>query len=280
MPSSLSAAPTSAPAATFPPPVALRGPQADPASRPQTRTVPCAAEPLGERVEITVDGQHLAFDWGHPWQLGTAAFWAELTRRQPRSGGHQLGETLADELAACMLGGFGIPAAVGLAAFDAVRDAGLLDRPPSVAEIERVLTAPLMVAGAPRPMRYRFARQRARRLASALAQLDASRPPEDPVALRDWLMLLPGVGPKTASWVVRNHCACDEVAIIDIHMHRAGLAVGCFSPAWRLPRDYWRFEDAFLQLAALGRVSAADLDACVWHHMQALGAAQQLLLAR
>lgn len=34
------------------------------------------------------------------------------------------------------------------------------------------------------------------------------------------------IGPKTASWIVRNYRKSDCVAIIDIHIHRAGLLAG------------------------------------------------------
>jgi len=239
-----------------------------------------AAEPLGERVELRVGDELLPFAWGQPWELGTAAYWAEQTRRRPTPATYALGASLAEEVAACILGGYGIPAAVGLAAYEALRDAGLLIGCPSAPALEAVLRHPLTVHGRARPVRYRFARQRAERLSAALAVLRASDPPCNPVLLRDWLTRLPGIGPKTASWVVRNHCSCDEVAIVDIHVQRAGVAAGFFASRWRLPADYHRFERAFCQVASLAGVSAAALDACMWHQMQSLGRAQALFLAR
>lgn len=237
-------------------------------------------EPLGQRVTLTVGEETLSFSWGQPWQLGTAAYWAEQTRRRPQVESYALGATLAEELGACILGGYGIPAAVGIAAYEAVRVAGLLEGTPTAEAIEALLLTPLSVPGRARPVRYRFASQRAERVASALAMLRASEPPEEPLALRDWLLCLPGVGPKTASWVVRNHCGCRRVAIVDIHVHRAGLAAGFFARGWKLPRDYRRFEAAFCQVAGHAGVSAAALDACVWDQLQALGSAGTLLLAR
>lgn len=237
-------------------------------------------EPVGEQVELHVAGEVVRFVWGHPWELGTAAYWAEQTRRRPPVAGYALGETLAEEVAACVLGGYGVPAAVGLAAFRAVRDAGLLDGAPSVAALETTLRTPLAVPGRPLPVRYRFAAQRAHRLTGALATLRASDPPHHPLELREWLLRLPGVGPKTASWVVRNHCDCQDVAIVDVHVHRAGLAGGFFAPAWRLPRDYRRFELAFCEVARVASIPAAALDACIWDQLQALGPAGALLLGR
>jgi N-glycosylase/DNA lyase len=235
-------------------------------------------EPVGRHVDLTIDAWDLRFYWGFAHELGTAAYWVEQTRLRDTPESYALGATLAEEVAACLLGGHGIPADIGLAAYRAVRDAGLLDAPADTDVYEAVLATPLRVPGRDRAVRYRFARQRARRLAESLAVLDRAVPPADPLALRSWLMNLPGVGPKTASWIVRNRSASDEIAIIDVHVHRAGIAAGFFSASWLLPRDYAIFEAAFCRVAALGGVSAAALDACVWDQMQRLGRAQRLLL--
>ncbi len=237
-------------------------------------------KPAGRQVELVVGGEVLRFYWGEAHELGTTEYWVEQTRRRPAPSSFALGTTLAEELGACLLGGHGIPAAVGLAAYQRLREKGLLDRTPAAREIYALLAVPLQVPGRESPIRYRFPRQRSERLAAALSALAASEPPEESLALRDWLTKLPGIGPKTASWIVRNRHVCDQVAIIDIHVRRAGLAAGFFSPAWRLPRDYEFFEDAFCQVAMRGRVPAASLDACIWGQMQALGRAQALLLAR
>lgn len=239
---------------------------------------PSTPEPRGEQVEIAVNDKRLCFAWGEIHELGTAAYWVEQTRRLGVSPSYQLGETLAEEVAACILGGHGIPAEIGLAAFASLRDAGLLHPTADAEAIAAFLRKPLLIPGRPRPVRYRFAAQRAARISAALAILDANAAPEDPLALRDFLLDFPGIGPKTASWVVRNWTGCDGVAIIDIHLQRAGIGAGFFSQSWRLPRDYALFEKAFCEVARIGGVTTAALDACVWQQMQALGRAQTLLL--
>jgi N-glycosylase/DNA lyase len=236
-------------------------------------------EPLGATVNLDIAGSELHFYWGHAHELGTAAYWMEQTRLRETPRSYALGDTLAEEIAACLLGGHGVPADIGLAAYHALRDEGLLESPArSAQEYEARLGVPLSVPGRQHRVRYRFARQRAERLAGSLAIVDASTPPEDALALRDWLVGLPGVGPKTASWIVRNRYASDEVAIIDVHVHRAGVAAGFFSRSWRLPRDYLIFEAAFCAVARLASVSAAALDACMWDQMQQIGRARKLLL--
>lgn len=226
-------------------------------------------------------GQQLEFDWGQPHQLGTAAFWVTQTRERSPALDHRIGErTLAEEVVACLLGGYGLPARIGLAAFRAVRAAGLIatDPAPNCAALERVLSRPLKLDSGRPPVRYRFPVQRAARVACALQRLSEHEVPEDPWELRDWLVGVPGIGPKTASWVVRNWHGTNGIAIIDVHVRRAGLAAGFFLPGWRLPRDYALFEAAFSCVAAIGGVSTAALDARIWRDMSFLGRAGSLLV--
>jgi N-glycosylase/DNA lyase len=207
--------------------------------------------------------------WGHGWQVGTAAYWVAVTEAAATDGTlrqgpgrHRLGRDLTEEVAACLLGGHGMPYEIGLAAFRAVRDAGLLARSSQVHELERVLRQPLEVGG--RTVHYRFASQRARWLAAALRHIWTQLPPDRAEELRDWLLLVPGIGPKTAGWIVRNHLGSDEVAIIDVHVLRAGVDAGVFDPTWTPARHYARLEAFFLAWARYGGVRAADLDAVIW----------------
>lgn len=202
--------------------------------------------------------------WGRPWQLGTAAFWGETARSCEPPGGHALGRDLREELAACLLGGFGMPARVGTAAFEHVRRAGAL-APGAATEdvLVGLLSQSLEVNG--RRVRYRFPSQRGARLAAALAWLDGQSTPDgDDVSFRDWLTGAPGVGLKTASWIVRNHRDSDRVAIVDVHVRRAGLAAGILDPRWDVARDYRLMEGAFLSWAETERVRPSLLDACIW----------------
>jgi N-glycosylase/DNA lyase len=225
----------------------------------------------GPRVVLQPRGfPDCSLQWGQPWQIGTAAYWVALTRcaapasrpgRPARQ--HRLGADLAEEVAACLLGGHGLPHQAGLAAFAAVRDEGLLAQPATAARIEQVLRRPLRVGD--RTVRYRFPAQRARYLAQALARLRAQAAPESALELREWLLASPGIGPKTAGWIVRNHLGSDEIAIIDIHLLRAGIQAGVFEPGSTPTRNYAQLEALFLAWAGHGEVSSADLDAVIWN---------------
>jgi thermostable 8-oxoguanine DNA glycosylase len=83
-------------------------------------------------------------------------------------------------------------------------------------------------------------------------------------------MGLPGIGPKTASWIVRNWTGTDEVAILDVHVLRAGQLMGLFPREIKLPRDYGRLEQIFLEFSKALNVRASLLDAIIWREMRIL----------
>ncbi len=234
-----------------------------------TRNAPSLRDPGPDVVLSPAGFPDRTLRWGHGWQVGTAAYWIAVTENAisdgtlpATPGRHRIGADLAEEMAACLLGGYGLPHHVGLAAFEAVRAEGLLRRPVTAHAIEEVLRRPLPAG--PGTVRYRFPAQRARYLATALTRLRASTPPASARALREWLLDLPGIGPKTAGWIVRNHLGSDEVAVIDIHVRRAGIDATVFDPSWTPARHYDLLEALFLAWARHGGVSAADLDAVVW----------------
>jgi N-glycosylase/DNA lyase len=234
-----------------------------------------------DEVRIVVAGVDRVFRWGRIDELGTAAFWTDQARRDPAwSASPRLGRTLREEIGACVLGGHGMPADVCVAAFRRLRAAGVFEAGwgGSRRDLEGLLSAPLIVPGRRRATRYRFWRQRADRLAGCLAAVSSVEGESDALALRGALQQLPGVGPKTASWIVRNHLGSNEVAVIDIHVLRAGLRAGFFDPSWQLPRHYRHFEEAFIGVANHGGVPTSTLDACIWGVSSWLGRDAHIIL--
>jgi N-glycosylase/DNA lyase len=213
--------------------------------------------------------------WGRPEEVFTPAYWraqvwfAEQLNPVPS---FALGRTLAEEVVACLLGGYGVPAEINCAAFAAVREAGLIreETPPNPWQVEQVLRGPLAVDG--RRVTYRFVTQRARHVSGALHAL-----PQLGVqgiggcVLRDRLCTLPGIGYKTASWIVRNHFEADDVAILDVHVRRAGLLIGLFEPSQEPARHYLAMEQRFLRFAEAMGVRASILDAVIWSQMREAG---------
>ena len=209
--------------------------------------------------------------WGGVEEFPSPAYWLYQVLARRILGTtiqHRLGTNLSEEVAACLLGGHGIPAEVGVAAYRAVRDAGLLRGTPSEAELQKLLAQPLDIGG--RSVRYRFASQKARYLSGALKHLAEGDPPlGSGRQLRDWLLGLPGIGPKTASWIARNFLDADDVAILDIHILRAGALGGFFNRSFTVERHYLQLEGQFLEFSLAMGVRASELDDVIWAEMKA-----------
>lgn len=210
--------------------------------------------------------------WGSFDTLFTAAYWcgqAWQARLHDHFRSLRLGRTLVEETTACLLGGYGMRAELGLAAFRRLRDRSLLDGTATAAEIERHLAEPFLVDG--KDVRYRFPRQKAVYLAGCLDGLGRiDEAVLGDVELRRALMGLPGIGPKTASWIVRNHRGSDDVAVLDVHILRAGQLLGLFAVHETPQRDYLALEMRFIRFAAAVNAPASLLDALVWQYMRLL----------
>lgn len=207
--------------------------------------------------------------WGTVDAFPTPAYWVFQVVYKRVSGGppqYKLGRTLAEEVGACLLGGHGIPAAVGLATFDYLRSLGAFDgNTPSDSQLLDWLTRPVLVKG--KQVRYRFAKQKSKYLAAALSALQTAPAAQSGRALRDWLRELPGIGYKTASWVARNWLNADDVAILDVHILRFGQAIGLFPPTLTVERNYLELENLFLEFCCCVDVRPSELDAVIWHEM-------------
>ena len=75
----------------------------------------------------------------------------------------------------------------------------------------------------------------------------------------------PGVGFKTASWVLRNLGLGDELAIIDIHVLRALVGAKRIPDGIQIPKDYEMAEEAFIAWCDELDAPSAAFDLFVWH---------------
>ncbi|WP_110643248.1 8-oxoguanine DNA glycosylase [Salinicola sp. CPA57] len=213
--------------------------------------------------------------WGAMEAFSTPAYWAYQVYARRLTGNrinYKLGETLKEEVGACLLGGHGIPSNVGIAAFHHLRERGAFgEHPPSEATLLEWLKEPLTIDT--RQVRYRFAKQKARYLSAALRKLSAERPPMTTgKKLRDWLLDVPGIGYKTASWVARNWLDADDVAILDIHILRAGFMGKFFEDNLTVERNYLELEEQFIRFSKGLGVRASELDALMWLEMMSSSA--------
>jgi N-glycosylase/DNA lyase len=210
--------------------------------------------------------------WGRFEEFFTPAFWVArdwIDGDSSSLASYTIGASLREEVAACLLGGHGMPAEVGVAAFRRLRDRGLLDGMCPQAEIEHSLSEPLLVSG--RIVKYRFPRTKGRFVCLAMQRLNAEAPPSGSGrALRGWLLTFSGIGPKTASWVARNSLHSDDVAILDVHVIRAGLLMRLFSANDSVQRDYFGMEARLLDFARGIGVRLSRFDSMVWSYMRGL----------
>lgn len=213
-------------------------------------------------------------EWGGADEIGSPAYWASQAWMwgEEYPDHYRLGRTLREEVLACLLGGYGIPAEVGLAAYERLSaiDRDEPDRLVCSARATELLSEPLNVGG--RQIRYRFAAQKGRYVSAALSGLAAIDGDADDLTLRDALTTLPGIGPKTASWIVRNWRGSDEVSILDVHIIRAARMLHLFDPGWRVERHYGLMEEAYLGFASAIRSRASILDSVMWMTMRQLPA--------
>lgn len=173
--------------------------------------------------------------------------------------------SLAEEIGFCLLGGYGIRYEMNTLAFGRLRAEGVFDlsRRCAEADILELLLAPFDLGG--RAVRYRFPRQRACRIFKMRKTLEAHNFLSlSPLELRNALQSFDGIGPKTASWVVRNLLASDDIAILDVHIIRTCQSIGLFPNLIKLPNDYPVLERLFLLFADKIGVCPSILDAVMW----------------
>lgn len=236
------------------------------------KRLPAPDEPVGEGPLV----------WGRGEEICSPAYWAAQSWmwELDEPDHYRLGSSLEEEVLACLVGGYGIPAEIGLAAYKRLRaefsrNHYCLNDADSVYSL---LKQPMVLNG--RYVRYRFARQKSKYIAAALTGLKRIERGQNDLQLRNNLLQLPGVGPKTASWIVRNWRQSDEVSILDVHIIRAGRILGIFPEEWRVDRHYALLEQAYLQFARDIETRASVLDSVMWMTMRRLGPAMVAALSR
>ena len=184
---------------------------------------------------------------------------------------------IESELLFCLMGGFGITYEHGRSATEVIwhlrpfseewKDHDLFEAVSN--ELMQPQFEPAKTDGTLR--RYRFPLQKASTIVKARNWLHRNNPLH--LRLREmstcterrrFLSGCPGVGPKTASWLLRNLGMGAELATIDIHVLRALAEAGRIPDNIQMPRDYETVEEAFLKWCSELDASPAAFDLFVW----------------
>lgn len=229
-------------------------------------------------IQIPYENEFIDKDiqWGKNEELFTPSFWYtqtimnEITNNEILN--YQIGTgSLIEETIACLIGGYGIPSEIGNAKFRQIQvHLNELLILPNLEKIESIMSKPL-INNKKQEIKYRFIKQKSRYIFDALLKLKKIEETNfSDLELRNELLKINGIGPKTASWIVRNYRKSDCVAIIDIHIHRAGLLAGFFNIKDNLQKDYFKMEKKFLNFCNNINLSAAKVDAVIWRTMKTL----------
>ena len=185
---------------------------------------------------------------------------------------------IEDELLFCLLGGFGITFEHGQSAYVTVRQLDPFSGDwVSDQLFEAILSTLLQPQFQPRRndgslRRYRFPRQKASLIVKARQWVHRQVPLDErlfqlgsPEDRRRFLSECPGIGFKSASWLLRNIGLGSELAIIDVHVLRALVDAERIPSHVRVPRDYEFIEEAFLSWCDELDAPPAAFDLFVWH---------------
>ena len=183
-----------------------------------------------------------------------------------------------NELLFCLMGGFGITYEHGRSATEVIGQLRPFSEEWEDVDLLKAISDALMqpqfgpakADGTPR--RYRFPFQKASTIVKARNWLHYNGPIyqrllelESDRERRGFLDDCPGIGLKTASWLLRNLGMGEGLATIDVHVFRALAEAARIPSNAQMPRDYELVEEAFLEWCNELHASPAAFDLFIWH---------------
>jgi N-glycosylase/DNA lyase len=213
--------------------------------------------------------------WETIWPAYRQAY-EELIAPSPPAGEPQVRR----ELLFCLLGGHSITYELGRSALAAVEPLDVFDPRRDSDSLRRALSAlleqrrfdPPCADGTPR--RYRFPNRKAKLICAAREWVLAAGELTDRLAdhrseleRRRWLQECPGVGAKSASWLLRNTGWAARLAILDVHVLRAMRDAGIISEP-RPTERYELTEQRYLDWCTRLGAAPAVFDLFLWEYQR------------
>lgn len=183
-----------------------------------------------------------------------------------------------NELIFCLMGGFGVTYELGRSAASLIcqlrpfsEEWGDEDLFNAISEaLMKPQFDPVKADGTPR--RYRFPFRKASAIVKARNWLHCNGPIhqrllelESDRERREFLSECPGMGLKTASWLLRNLGMGAGLATVDVHVFRALAEAERIPNHLQMPRDYELVEEAFLEWCNEMQAPPAAFDLFLWH---------------
>jgi N-glycosylase/DNA lyase len=210
-------------------------------------------------------------DWRPLWNLYSVNYDQLLEQMVPAGE-----EDVHRELLFCLLGGHAVSYELARSATEVCDRLDVFASGWAPDELEARLSSELSAAqflplkrdGTPR--RYRYPRRKAHLVVRARSWL-LERPAltrdlpllDDERDRRAYVCGCPGIGPKTASWLLRNLGYAHKLAVLDVHVLRAMVTAGVL-PSTRLPQDYEQIEASYLAWCEEIEASPAAFDLFLW----------------
>lgn len=226
---------------------------------------------------IETGSRAVAFDWEALWEE-FGSFYVERVAPSPE----RSSASVEDELLFCLLGGHGVTFELARSATAVLAPLNVFGSEWETAELAAAIRRELEAAQfEPRRLdgslrRYRYPVRKALLISQAAEWVRLRRPLEehlvelsDQGARREFLCECPGIGMKTASWLLRNVGLGEALAVVDVHLLRALAAAGRITEA-RLPRDYHAVEQHFLAWCDELNAPPAAFDLMVWEWQRAV----------
>lgn len=235
----------------------------------------------GEKnIQKTIPNQdeilYSSIKWGRMESIFTPAFWfSQVLMHHAKKDNfvYKIGNNLEEEIVVCLLGGFGIKEELCLASFKALRQHKVIENIEqiSIDEIKDILLNKVQINN--KHVKYRYYNKKSEYIYNALIKLKKDNfeiKSFSDIELRNYLTTFQGIGLKTASWIVRNYLNSDNVAILDIHIYRAGVLTGFFDINDSIEKNYLLMEKKFLKFAKAINVKASELDVLIWSKIRIL----------